>query len=210
MQTCTLTQTHNHVSIPPLSFLQAGCPSCRPTNSIKALKAYQTHTHTQPFYGSLDSVRDNSGDPVTEETFTHSHSSWSQSSLISFLHLLRSMASSLFNLHAWQSFSTIFLQVFFGLLLGLALSTSHSIHFFTQLLSSFRSTCPYHHNLICCSTEIRTSNPSLSLRPLVGTLSCSLMPHIHLTILISARWSATSFSFLMGQISLPCNKLLHT
>jgi len=47
----------NHASIPPLSFyrpdalgflppnhpttqfLQAGCPSCRPTNSVKALKA---------------------------------------------------------------------------------------------------------------------------------------------------------------------------
>jgi len=38
MQICTtLTQTHNHASIPPLSFLQAGCPSCCPTNSIKAL-----------------------------------------------------------------------------------------------------------------------------------------------------------------------------
>ena len=29
----------NHTSTPPLGFLQAGCPSCRPTNSIKALKA---------------------------------------------------------------------------------------------------------------------------------------------------------------------------
>jgi len=29
----------NHDNIPPLSFLQAGCSSCRPTNSIKALKA---------------------------------------------------------------------------------------------------------------------------------------------------------------------------
>ena len=28
----------NHTSTPPLSFLQAGCPSCRPTNSVKALK----------------------------------------------------------------------------------------------------------------------------------------------------------------------------
>jgi len=28
----------NHASTPPLSFLQAGCPSCRPTNSVKALK----------------------------------------------------------------------------------------------------------------------------------------------------------------------------
>ena len=31
---------------------------------------------------------------------------------------------------------------------------SYSIHFFTQSLSSFRNTCPYHRNLFCCSTEI--------------------------------------------------------
>jgi len=41
--------------------------------------------------------------------------------------------------------------------------------------------------------------PSLSLNPLLGALSCSLMPHIHLTILISACWSATSFSFLQAR-----------
>jgi len=28
---------YNHASIPPLSFLQAGCPSCRLTNSVKSL-----------------------------------------------------------------------------------------------------------------------------------------------------------------------------
>jgi len=38
MQVCTLLQTDNDTSTPPLSFLQAGCPSCRPTNSVKALK----------------------------------------------------------------------------------------------------------------------------------------------------------------------------
>jgi len=38
IQICTLTQTDNHTSIPPLCFLQVGFPSCRPTNSIKALK----------------------------------------------------------------------------------------------------------------------------------------------------------------------------
>jgi len=26
----------NHANIPPLSFLQAGCPSCCPMNSVKA------------------------------------------------------------------------------------------------------------------------------------------------------------------------------
>jgi len=35
-------QTDNHTSTPPLSFLQAGCPSCRPTNSVKALKVKST------------------------------------------------------------------------------------------------------------------------------------------------------------------------
>ena len=40
MQVCTSLHTDNHASTRPLSFLQAGCPSCGPTNSIKALKAY--------------------------------------------------------------------------------------------------------------------------------------------------------------------------
>ena len=40
MQVCTSLQTDNHASTPPLlCFLQAGCPSCRPANSVKALKA---------------------------------------------------------------------------------------------------------------------------------------------------------------------------
>jgi len=39
MQVCTSIQTDNHASTPPLSFLQAECPSCRPTDSVKALKA---------------------------------------------------------------------------------------------------------------------------------------------------------------------------
>jgi len=34
-------------------------------------------THTQPFYTSWDFVRDNPGELVPEETFTHSHLSWS-------------------------------------------------------------------------------------------------------------------------------------
>jgi len=39
MQLCTSLKADNHSSTPPLSFLQAGCPSCCPTNSVKALKA---------------------------------------------------------------------------------------------------------------------------------------------------------------------------
>ena len=39
MQVCTSLQTDNHASTPPLGFFfQARCRSCRPTNSVKALK----------------------------------------------------------------------------------------------------------------------------------------------------------------------------
>jgi len=38
---CTSLQTDNHASTSPVTtqFLQAGCPFCHPTNSVKALKA---------------------------------------------------------------------------------------------------------------------------------------------------------------------------
>ena len=38
MQVCNSLQTDNHASTSLLNFFQAGCPSCRPTNSVKALK----------------------------------------------------------------------------------------------------------------------------------------------------------------------------
>ena len=49
MQICTSPQTDNHASIPPLSFLQAGCPSCHPTNSVRALKALLLDEETEWF-----------------------------------------------------------------------------------------------------------------------------------------------------------------
>jgi len=53
MQVCTSLQRDNHTSTPPLSFLQARCPSCHPTNSVKALKAQdmsKTAIHIQLRY----------------------------------------------------------------------------------------------------------------------------------------------------------------
>ena len=49
MQVCTSLQIDNHANTPPLSFLQAGCPSCRPTNSVKALKAQRTENTVQQY-----------------------------------------------------------------------------------------------------------------------------------------------------------------
>ena len=53
VQVCTLLRTDNHTSTPPLSFLQAGCPSCHPTNSVKALKANNTTGNWRLLIGTV-------------------------------------------------------------------------------------------------------------------------------------------------------------
>jgi len=45
MQVCISLQTDNHAT--HHQHLQAGCPSCRPTNSIKPLKARRTKKFTE-------------------------------------------------------------------------------------------------------------------------------------------------------------------
>ena len=49
MQVCTSLQTDSHASTPPLSFLQAGCPSCLPTNNIKAVKVEALNLQVEKF-----------------------------------------------------------------------------------------------------------------------------------------------------------------
>jgi len=171
--------THMHMHILTLMRMRTHTHACT-----------HTHTHTQkkkPFYSSLDFVQDNLGEAVPEEIFTDSHLTWS--SIIPYLlppsitiHGILSIQFTCLTVF----FHNLSLQVFFGLPLGLAPSTSYSIYFFTQSLSSFCTTCQYHRNQFCCNTEIMSSNPSLPLNPLLGNLSCSLTPYIHLTILISA------------------------
>jgi len=46
----TTLQTDNHANTPPLSFLQAGCPSCHPTNSVRALKAQSWTQYAHNFH----------------------------------------------------------------------------------------------------------------------------------------------------------------
>jgi len=50
-------------------------------NSQCSVPLKNSHTHTQPFYGSVDFVQDNPGELVPEETFNHSHTSCHQISL---------------------------------------------------------------------------------------------------------------------------------
>ena len=140
----------------------------------KSHSEWQTHTHnTQPF-NSLWSGRTRVGRYQKKHSPTHTHPDH-RTSFIIFLHLQRSMASSLFILRAWQSSCTTYLQVLFGLPLGLGHSTSYSIHFFTQSSSSFRSICPYQCSL-SAAIPMLSSIPSLSLNSLLGSLCFSLSP----------------------------------
>ena len=97
---------------------------------------------------------------------------------ISFIHLLWSILSFLFNLHAWQSFCTISLQVLFGLPLVLEPSTLYSIHFFTQS-SPLCNTCLYYRNLFGCSMKIMSSIPGFFLSSWL-VMSVHLFDHFHL------------------------------
>ena len=119
---------------------------------------YLKHTHTQPFNG-LWSGTTRVGQYQKKHSPTHTHTDH-RTSVIIFLHLQQSMASTLFILRAWQSSHTTSLQVLFSLPLSLRPSTSYSVHFFTQS-SSLRSTCPYQRSLFCCNTSAMSSIPSL-------------------------------------------------
>ena len=124
-----------------------------------------THTCTQPFYGPLSGstwvsryqkkhyihplkllLLINHPDQLPPSTTNHS--------------IIPAQST------AWQSLCTTSNHVLFNLPLGL--STSYSIHFFSQSLSSFHNTCPYRRNLFCCSTEIMSTIPSLSLMKRIG------------------------------------------
>jgi len=122
------------------------------------------HKQQLPFYG-LCSGTTWVGRYQKKHSPTHTH----PDHRTAFLHLQRSIASTLFSLRVLQSSQTTSLQVLFGL--GLGPSTSYSIHFFIQSSSSFRRRCPYQCSLFCCNTNVMSSIPSLSLNSLLGSLS---------------------------------------
>jgi len=92
----------------------------------------------QPFYGPLSGTT-----WMSEYQKKHSPTHHPDHPIfISFFHLPRSIASSLFKLLAWQNFCTTSFHVLFALPLGLERSTSYSIHFFTQSVSSQHKPIP--------------------------------------------------------------------
>ena len=151
-------------------------------------------------------IQDYPGESVPKETFTHSHLSWS--SII--LYQLPPSTTIHSILHVQVSWLGVFLHNLSPSPLWSTRwsGTLHFIHFFIQSLSSFCNTCPYHHNLFCCSTEIMSSNPNLSHNSLLGTLSFTLTSHIHQTILISAIKSLNIPPHPKHVATLPCKILM--
>jgi len=66
----------NHASTLSLNFFTGRMIFLVPNQQCQSTDNF-LNTHTQPFYGSVDFVCDNPGEPVPEETFTHTHLSWS-------------------------------------------------------------------------------------------------------------------------------------
>ena len=138
------------------------------------------HTHTQPFYGSLDFVWDNLGEPVPEETFTHipivvtNHPLSASSIYYDPWHPLCSIyvPDSLFP-QSLSKFSLVYFLAWYPPLHTPCISSPNHCLLFAAHAHAIRA---------CFAVVPRcmSSNPSLSLNPLLGTQSCSLMPPIHL------------------------------
>ena len=113
---------------------------------------------------------------------------------ISFFHLLRSIASSLFELLVWQSFCTTSLHVWSPPPHIPYISSPNQCLLFATHAHTITTYSAVLSRLL--SFILSLSTPYLELYHLTLTL------HIYLTILIFARWSATLFSFQTGQVSL--------
>ena len=162
----------------------------------------------QPFNGRLSGTTRVSR--YQKKTFTRSHPSWSTY----FLYHLSPFATVHGILFIQLTCLTVLLNNLFP---GPLWSSPRSwtlnfiLHAFLHpIIVTFSQHMPISTQPVLLQYQAMSSRPSLSLSSLLGSLSFSLTPHIHLTILISARWSATTFSFLTGQVSLPCNVLLRT
>ena len=111
--------------------------------------------------------------------------------LFNFLHFSRFHSVCL----AWQRFSTTSLQIFFSLPLGL-----NPIHFTLYAFSPNHCNrfLKHTHTIAIYVAVIISPISNLSLNSLHVNLSAT--QHIQLIIHISALWSASSFSFLTGQV----------
>ena len=103
-----------------------------------------------------------------------------QSSLICFIHLLRSMASSLFNPCTWQSFSTISVQVFFGLPLGLAPWISCMILMMSIVCRALYESTGFDLFFLCVLVMMMGASASYHMS---GSISIGMVDHLRVCTL---------------------------
>jgi len=118
------TTTHRLVSV-----ISRNCEKVRCMTALHSQLGRLCETHTQPFNGPLSGTT-RVGRYQKKHSPTHTDHD-RRTSFINLLHLLRSIATSVFSLCAWQSSFTTSLQVLFGLSRGLGPSTSYSMHFWS-------------------------------------------------------------------------------
>jgi len=160
--------------------------------------SYQHSIHTQPFYGSGFCP----GLPGWASTRINIHP------LTPIVVINHPLSVSSICYYPWHRPCTLYVP---GILLPQSISKFSLVYLLawhpplhTPYISS-PSHCllfaAHAHTIATCFAVLPrlSSNPSLSLNHSLGTLSCSLTPLIHLTILISAHWSATTFSFLTAR-----------
>jgi len=94
-------------------------------------------------------VQDYPGEPVLEETFTHSHVFWSSTILYQLPPF--TMIHSILPVQFTRIFCITYLQVLFVLPLGLEPSTSHSIHFLPNHCLLFTT---HAHTIAICSAVV--------------------------------------------------------
>ena len=160
---CFLTSSFTPSShIVPLTFLKTSFTSSSSSSYSFNVRDPKTHTVFQA------SVLARVGPPVI------------------FLQAQRSCAISSFIPIAFMSLLTQLLHVFLGAPLSTTPITFILVHFFTQLFSSFRSTCPNHLNLPLCILFSTHSMPKRFKSSSLRFLSFKDTPHILLTIILSA------------------------
>ena len=145
-----------------------------------------SHTHTQPFNGLLSGTTW-IGRCQKKHSPTHTHPDhWT--SFIIFLHLQRSMASSLFSLRTWQSSRTTSLQVLFGLPLGPGPSTSYSMP------------SPNHHNLF--AAHAHTNAACFAAIPMLCHLYLVSLsaPYLGVYLFTERHTSTWPFSSLLAEV----------
>ena len=158
---------------------------------------------------SSSSYSFNVRDPITHTVFQASALARVGPPVI-FLQAQRSCAISSFIPIAFMSLLTQLLHVFLGAPLSTTPITFILVHFFTQLFSSFRSTCPNHLNLPLCILFSTHSMPKRFKSSSLRFLSFKDTPHILLTIILSALLNLARSSAFIAQVSLPYTNTLCT